>query len=109
LFSCTKFALAAADAGADFKSYRLPDTTYSLVQAAADHGQYEAVVKLVEAGAIWRLPKRGQEFAGCPTFDMIATLIKKLPGLKVCTCTSAATLRLTTNYVLPTLLLSEQS
>jgi hypothetical protein len=57
------------------------------VQAAADKGQYEAVVKLVEAGASWRPPKRGQEFAGCPAFDLIATLMMKKPGLKVGTCT----------------------
>jgi hypothetical protein len=79
-------AAAAADAGADFASFRQPGTGYSLVQAAADKGQFEAVVKLVEAGASWRLPKRGQEFAGCATFDLIATLVK--PGLKVGTRTT---------------------
>jgi hypothetical protein len=79
-------AAAAADAGADFSSFRAPGTGYSLVQAAAHQGQYEAVVKLVEAGANWRLPRRGQEFAGCPTFDLIAALVKRKSGLKVGTC-----------------------
>jgi hypothetical protein len=84
-------AAAAADAGADFKSFRQPSTGYSLVQAAADKGHFEAVVKLVEAGASWRLPKRGQEFVGCPDFDLIGTLAAKKPGLKVGTCGIVAT------------------
>jgi hypothetical protein len=35
------------------------DPSYDIVQTAANSGHLEAVVKLVEAGASWRLP-RGQ-------------------------------------------------
>jgi hypothetical protein len=78
-------AAAAADAGADFESFRQPNTGYSLVQAAAHGWQFEAVIKLVEFGASWR-PKRGQEFVGCPSFDMISNLVSNKPDLKVGAC-----------------------
>jgi hypothetical protein len=45
------------DAGADLSTYVNEYTGYDMVQNAANVGQFEAVVKLVEAGASWRLPK----------------------------------------------------
>jgi hypothetical protein len=50
-------AFRYADAGADHSSYVNEHTGYDMVQNAANGGQFEAVVKLVEAGASWRLPK----------------------------------------------------
>jgi hypothetical protein len=50
-------AVWCADAGADHSSYVNEHTGYDMVQNAANAGQFEAVVKLVEAGASWRLPK----------------------------------------------------
>jgi hypothetical protein len=47
------------DAGAEYSSYINTNTGYNIVQTAANVGQFEAVVKLVEAGASWRL-QRGQ-------------------------------------------------
>jgi hypothetical protein len=55
------------------------------VQAAADKGQFEAVIKLVEAGDSWR-PKRGQEVVGCATFDLVSSLVNNRPELKVGAC-----------------------
>lgn len=49
--------LLPADAGADFASYISESTGYDLVQTTAEAGHFEAVVKLVEAGASWWLPK----------------------------------------------------
>ncbi|WIA19922.1 hypothetical protein OEZ85_005812 [Tetradesmus obliquus] len=47
------------DAGADCIAYINEQTGYDIVQNTANAGQFEAVVKLVEAGASWRL-SRGQ-------------------------------------------------
>ncbi|WIA40215.1 hypothetical protein OEZ86_013600 [Tetradesmus obliquus] len=47
------------DAGADYIAYINEQTGYDIVQNTANAGQFEAVVKLVEAGASWRL-SRGQ-------------------------------------------------
>jgi hypothetical protein len=73
----------AADAGADYSSYINEDTEYDLVQTAANNGQFEAVVKLVEAGASWRL-QRGQQrvVGGCVNYVPEMLCINK-PGLKV--------------------------
>jgi phosphoglycerol transferase MdoB-like AlkP superfamily enzyme len=54
---CCFWLLLCADAGADPSSYVNEHTGYDMVQNAANLGQFEAVVKLVEAGASWRLPK----------------------------------------------------
>jgi hypothetical protein len=50
------FLLFRADAGADYSSLINEFTGYDMVQNTANGGQFEAVVKLVEAGASWRLP-----------------------------------------------------
>jgi hypothetical protein len=55
-----RLCLLLADAGADYSSFIDPSTGYNTIQTAANAGQFEAVVKLVEAGASWRLAK-GQQ------------------------------------------------
>jgi hypothetical protein len=47
-----------AGAGAKFDDYVDRDTGYTLIQTAANYGNFEAVLKLVEAGANWRLGSR---------------------------------------------------
>jgi hypothetical protein len=76
--------LCCADAGADFSTYVNEHTGYDLVQDAANAGQFEAVVKLVEAGASWRLG-RGQARVGAngSIFYVPEILSVQKPGIKV--------------------------
>ncbi|WIA41847.1 hypothetical protein OEZ86_009173 [Tetradesmus obliquus] len=71
------------DAGADFASYVDEDTDYDLVQSAANAGQFEAVVKLVEAGASWRLARGQQRLMAGYCFYVPEILSLSKPGLKL--------------------------
>jgi hypothetical protein len=73
----------SADAGADFVSYIDEDTEYDLVQSVANAGHFEAVVKLVEAGASWRLAKGQQRVMAGSVFYVPEMLCINKPGLKV--------------------------
>jgi hypothetical protein len=53
-----------------------------MVQNTANAGQFEAVVKLVEAGASWRLVK-GQRNVGGSVYYVPEILSAQKPGLKV--------------------------
>jgi hypothetical protein len=75
--------LTAADAGADYASYLDEDTEYDLVQTAANNGQFEAVVKLVEAGASWRLQRGQQRLMGGFVYYVPEMLSLNKQGLKV--------------------------
>jgi hypothetical protein len=57
-------------------------TGYDIVQNTASGGQFEAVVKLVEAGASWRLA-RGQWNLGGSVYYVPDILSAQKPGLKV--------------------------
>jgi hypothetical protein len=59
---------ACTDAGADFDSFVNEHTGYDIVQTAANAGQFEAVIKLVEAGASWRLAKGQPRVMGGSVF-----------------------------------------
>jgi hypothetical protein len=72
-----------ADAGADWTTYQCEDTDYDLVQTAANAGQFEAVVKLVEAGASWRLPKGQPRVANKCVYYVPDILNINKPTLKV--------------------------
>jgi hypothetical protein len=72
-----------ADAGADYATYKDPQTGYDIVQTAADCGQFEAVVKLVEAGASWRLAAGKERASGGSLLYVTDMLNSKVPGLKV--------------------------
>ncbi|KAF6261819.1 ankyrin repeat-containing domain protein [Scenedesmus sp. NREL 46B-D3] len=71
------------DAGANFASYVDNDTGYDLVQSAANAGQFEAVVKLVEAGASWRLARGQQRVVNGSIFYVPEILSIQKPGLKL--------------------------
>jgi hypothetical protein len=71
-----------ADAGADLDSWRSQDTDYDLVQTAANMGDLEASLKLVEAGCKWQLPK-GQRMIDGSIFYAPDILKCYIPNLKV--------------------------
>ncbi|WIA41848.1 hypothetical protein OEZ86_009174 [Tetradesmus obliquus] len=73
------------DAGADFSSFiqEGTDYDYDLVQAAANAGQFEAVVKLVEAGASWRLARGQPRIKDGIVYYVPEMLCINKPGLKV--------------------------
>jgi hypothetical protein len=73
----------SADAGADFASFKDQQTGYDIVQHAASMGQFEAVVKLVEAGASWRLAAGQQRGAAGAIRYVPEILSSKVSGLKV--------------------------
>jgi hypothetical protein len=73
----------AADAGADYSTFLDKDTDYDLVQTAANNGQFEAVVKLVEAGASWRLQRGQQRVMAGSIYYVPEMLAINKPGLKV--------------------------
>lgn len=72
-----------AGAGADFTSYIHPNTKYDILQSAANSGHLDAVVKLVEAGAPWRLPK-GQRVQDGSVFYAPEMITIERPAVKVC-------------------------
>jgi hypothetical protein len=74
---------SAADAGADYASYLDEDTEYDLVQTAANNGQFEAVIKLVEAGASWRLQRGQQRVMDSFVYYVPEMLSLNKQGLKV--------------------------
>jgi hypothetical protein len=57
-------------------------TGYDMIQNTASAGQFEAVVKLVEAGASWRLAKGQRDMAGSG-FYVPEILSAQKPRLKV--------------------------
>ncbi|KAF6261828.1 ankyrin repeat-containing domain protein [Scenedesmus sp. NREL 46B-D3] len=71
------------DAGADPCSYINEHTGYDMVQNAANGGQFEAVVKLVEAGASWRLARGHPRVIGGSLWYVPEILSIQKPGLKV--------------------------
>lgn len=77
--------LCCADAGADIHSWTDSSTDYDLVQTAANGADTEAVVKLVEAGANWKLPVGKRIQAGL-VFYAPEILSINVPNLKVCDC-----------------------
>jgi hypothetical protein len=79
------FVLCTADAGADLDSWRSEDTEYDLVQTAANMGDLDAALKLVEAGCKWQLPK-GQRSIDGSIFYAPEILKCHVPNLKV-SCT----------------------
>jgi hypothetical protein len=76
-------ALCPADAGADYSSYVSAATGYNLIQSIAIYGQFEAVIKLVEAGASWRLAKGQPGAVGGKMMYVPEILAARKPGLKV--------------------------
>jgi hypothetical protein len=77
----------AVDAGADYSSYVSAATGYDFVQSIANAGQFEAVLKLVEAGASWRLAKGQPRAVGVKVMYVPEILAMRKPGLKVgCSC-----------------------
>jgi len=79
--ACLRTSLTA-DAGADIHEWVDPNTDYDLLQSAANHGDVEAVIKLVEAGANWKLPV-GQRVVGGSIFYVPEILTVHVPHLKV--------------------------
>ncbi|KAF6261822.1 hypothetical protein COO60DRAFT_1678960 [Scenedesmus sp. NREL 46B-D3] len=77
-----------ADAGADHTSYKEKHTGNGLVQLAASAGQFEAVVKLVEAGASWRLAASTDRAVDGAALYVPDILSSKLPGVKAGTIES---------------------
>jgi hypothetical protein len=75
--------LYCTDAGADLCSYVSEHTGYDLLQNTANSGQFEAVVKLVEAGASWRLQWGQARTTSGAVWYVPEILSVVIPGLKV--------------------------
>ncbi|KAF6261826.1 ankyrin repeat-containing domain protein [Scenedesmus sp. NREL 46B-D3] len=75
--------LTLLDAGADPCSCVNEHTGYDMVQAAGNGGRFEAVVKLVEAGASWRLPRGHPRAVWGSIFYVPEILSSQKPGLEV--------------------------
>lgn len=73
----------AADAGADWWSYLDEHTGYDIVQTAANNGHFDVVLRLVEAGAPWRLARGQQRVRDGSVYYVPEMLNINVPSLKV--------------------------
>jgi hypothetical protein len=81
--ACVLYLQRLADAAADYATFRVEDNGYDIVQLAAVHGRLEAVVKLVEAGASWRLAPGQERVVKGALMYVPEILSRELTGVKV--------------------------
>lgn len=94
--------LLPVDAGADYVSFLSETTGYDLVQTAANAGRLESVVKLVEAGASWRLARGQPRALGCVSYvpEILMLNCRSGSGLKVGTVlTQLLSVLITTKHI----------